>query len=117
MATLTVVVQNHLSPLLNLLGSMYSADVGLSDKWLNDGTSIYIVNNGGGSSITLTEVYGPNAIFNGVTQTNLTRAIPAGDWAICGPYPTGIYNDVNGYMNVQYSAVTTVKVMPLKVGT
>jgi hypothetical protein len=94
------------------LSTAAAADVA-GDKWLNDGSQFLYVKNGDSGSHTVTLVFGPGAVVDGVTPTSHAVAVAAGATKLIGPFPTTIYNDVNGFMNVTYDAVTVVTVLAL----
>src|SRR5579871_3542212 len=85
-----------------------AADAGKSDKFLNTGSQFFYCNNAGGSPITLTLTYGTGGTIDGQTLPNRTITVTNGHSVLVGPFPTNLYNDANGYMNVSYSAVTSV---------
>src|SRR5262245_13087757 len=83
------------------------------DSFPNTGTESFIINNGGASPVTVTFRAGPNACsfgLSGGTSHDLPIAVAAGERRVIGPFPTSRFNDVNGNVQVTYSAVTTVTV-------
>jgi hypothetical protein len=86
-------------------------------KWLNSGAETLVVNNGSGGSLTVTLHYGPGAVFDGSTVSNKTVSVPSGDIMEIGPFPQGIFNDVNGYATATFSTVTSVTVVARKTGS
>jgi hypothetical protein len=86
------------------------AATGGGDSWANTGSEIFVINNGGGSPITLTLVDGPGGTIDGQVLPNRTVSVLAAKTFVIGPFQTNIYNDANGLMNVTYSAVTSVTV-------
>lgn len=90
-----------------------AADVA-GDSVANPGGDIaFIVKNASGSSINVTldiRAAGPD----GATVTDPVVAIAAGATKMIGPFPTGIYNDASGRVNITYSDVTTVTVMAVR---
>ena len=112
MALQTVYNTNHQVGQLDLLTAMVAADAGLTDWWVNTGNELVVINNAGGSGITVTENLGTNASVDGLTPTARTKSIAAGKWAILGPYPPTIYNNTaNSFMTLGWSAVTSVKLL------
>lgn len=116
MATLTVTSVTR-SGVLDIDSTAVAADAGLSDKFINDGKVLFYINNGGGGSITVTLVFSPTALIDGQAPTNRTITVVNGKRALVGPFPQSTYNDSSGYMNIQYSAVTSVKVLAFENGT
>jgi len=117
MATLTVTTINHATGVLDLVASATAADAALSDKWTGTGKEMLFVNNAGGSPCVVTETYGVGGTVDGVALVSRTKSVASGKSAILGPYPTGLFNDANSFMNVSYNQVATVKVLPFVIGT
>lgn len=112
--TLTPVVTNRTAG-INLGSAPVAANVA-GDSWLNTGKEMFFIKNGSGGSINLTEVLPATAVIDGIAPTPRVIAIAAGASLILGPFPQGTYNDVNGFMNFTYSAVTTVTVLAFYLG-
>jgi hypothetical protein len=91
------------------------AATGGGDFWAGTGAEWLVVNNGGGSPITVTLVH--QGTIDGQSLTNLTVSVTNAHTEIIGPFPVGLYNDGSGNVNVTYSAVTSVKVAVYKLGT
>jgi hypothetical protein len=73
-----------------------------------------IVRNGGGSSINVTIPRYPATDAEGVAETALVVAVPAGGERWIGPlYGTRYTNPATGNVEVAYSAVTSVTVAPI----
>jgi hypothetical protein len=116
MATLTVVNSGRTGSLTtDLVSQMLAADVGLTDKFINDpnGQTLFIVNNTGASTCTITLLMNGVKI-DGILPANPTVALAAGKQGIIGPFPVQWYTDANGFANVSYSQVAGVKVLPYK---
>jgi hypothetical protein len=107
--TLTPVATNRTAG-INLGTAPVAANVA-GDSWLNTGKELFFIKNGGGSPITLTEVLAGTALIDGITVPSRTLSVGAGVSLILGPFATGPYNDVNGFMNMTYSAITSVTVL------
>jgi len=82
------------------------------DYFANDGQTFLIVKNGDASDHTVTAAI--QASVDGVTPTGAAHNIVAGHTAILGPFPTGIYNDTNGRVQLSYSATTSMTCMAVK---
>ena len=78
----------------------------------NDGKVVLEVKNGSGAPINVT-FQTPGSV-DGNAIADLVVAVPAGGDKICGPFPPGIYNQADGTMYVDFSAVTTVTVAALR---
>ena len=115
MAVQTIQVENHQTG-LSFTNLAVAADAGLTEKWAGSGAEMLMINNGGGSAITLTENYGPGGTVDGQALPNRTFSVPAGATVVRGPYPPSLFNDSTGNMNIGWSAVTSVKLMVFKMG-
>jgi hypothetical protein len=102
MATLTAIVPTVAGV---SLGS--AAAAGGGDKFLNTGNELLYIKNGGGSTITLTL---DAQTVSGLTITDPTVSVAAGAEKIVGPFDPRYFCDANGYLNLSYSAVTSVTV-------
>jgi hypothetical protein len=51
---------------------------------------------------------------DGLTVTDRTVSIPAGESRMIGPFPPSIYSDVNGYAHVKCAPVTDVTIKALR---
>lgn len=87
-----------------------AADVA-GDSFTNDGKTMLYIYNGAGAPITLTLVV--QYTVDSKAVTNPTLSVTNGEGRLVGPFPTQIYNDANGRVNVTYSAVATVTVKVL----
>jgi hypothetical protein len=84
--------------------------VASSDSFQNNGARILHVKNASGGSINVT-IDDPNS----ATPSNATSfnpdvvvAVAAGAEKYIGPFPPARFNDANGFVNVSYSAITSV---------
>jgi hypothetical protein len=107
MATLTVVDAKRSGNGQDLVGV---AAAGGGDSFPNDGSTILVIKNGGGSPITLTCV--TTITIDGLAVTDLTATIGAGETRAVGPFPTNYYSTT---VSLTYSGVTTVNVCALRV--
>lgn len=108
MAVLTPVVAGGLTG----AAVVYVAAAGGGDSFANDGNTEFRVKNGSGSSINVT-VNSQTPCSQGFDH-DIIVAVGAGAEKVIGPFEKGRFNDVNGRVNVTYSAVTTVTVVPVK---
>lgn len=110
MATITPVTPD-------LDGEQFSptAAAGGGDQFANTGSERFYIKNGDASSHDVTFDC-PNACSFGVTNAahDVTVSVPAGEEYLIGPFPKGRFNDVNGFVQVTYSAVTSVTVGVIK---
>lgn len=78
------------------------------DSFDNDGRTMFIVKNGGGSPITVT--FDSLVPSNYGTDVNVVGTVAAGQTWFFGPFDPARFNDANGRVGVAYSAVTSVTV-------
>lgn len=91
----------------------YVAAAGGGDKFANpDGATSLRVKNGSGVSINVT-VNSQQQCSHGFDH-DVIVAVAAGAEKVIGPFAKGRFNDVDGNVNVTYSAVTTVTVVPVR---
>ena len=83
------------------------------NKFSNDGRIILQVGNGGGSPITVT-IQTPGTVDD-LAVSDRTVTVGDGDTKLIGPFPPGIYNQSDGMVYVDFSAVTDVTVAALRV--
>jgi hypothetical protein len=102
---------------INLTTLAASADGTNGNSWPNTGTQTLIVINGGGSTCTVTLIWGIGSTIDGQTPSERTVAVLAGDTAEIGPFPQTIYNDIHGNASVTYSQVSSVTVVVRQTGT
>ena len=100
---------------LNMENVAVAADAGLSDKWAGTGLEFLYVSNGGAGSITAT--FPIQFTVDGQTVASKTVSIPNGKHMLIGPFPTSTYNDSQGNVNVNWSAVTSVTISVVRLGS
>ncbi len=105
MAVLTV-VQASITPAVNTL---VAAAVG-GDSFPNSGVERFRVRNGSGGSITVTVAAQSAVGCPAGTLHNVVLTVAAGAEQVVGRLDPNRFNDVNGRVQVTYSAVTTVTV-------
>lgn len=113
MASLAVQTSDRAGITWNLTDNATAAGAS-GDYFANDGSTLLFIVNGDVADTTLTETLSPTATVDGQAATSRTVTITAGKSYILGPYPTVNYSDVNGNMNLAYSSVTSLKVLPFK---
>jgi hypothetical protein len=113
-ATLAVTVVSRAGQDLTTLA--VAADAAKTDKFLNTGSQFVWINNGSGADITVTLNYGVGGTIDGQALPARVVTVTKAHSVLVGPFPTGLYNDANGYMSITYSAATTVTVCPLLLG-
>ena len=110
MATaLTVSTVARAGIVLSTLGT--SAD-GAGNNFLNTGNEFLYIKNASVGTITVTLVN--QLTIDGAAVTAKTVAILTLTEVLIGPFPTEIYNDANGKMNVTWSGVTSTTVLACK---
>ena len=79
------------------------------DQFANDGRKLLLIEhtNDAGSTVTLTADVQKSV--DGETVTDKTIDIGAGETHLIGPFPTGIYNDNDGNVQLTYSAATDIE--------
>ena len=106
MATLTAIVPTYAGVSLGAA----AAAVG-GDKFVNTGNELLYIKNGGGSTITLTL---DAQTVAGLTITDPTVSVAAGAEKIVGPFDPRYFTDSSGFLNLSYSAVTSVTVAVIR---
>lgn len=88
---------------------------GGGDTFVNNGKTLFYVNNGSGGDITVTFAAQNTVNVDGqsLTVSNLAVVVSAGTAKIVGPFPAGIFNNSSGAVAVTYSGVTSLTVRPL----
>lgn len=104
MATLTIQEINRTG-----ITPSYAAAAGGGDQFANNGRVFTQHKNTSGGNITVTFV--TQAAIDGLAVTDLTVVVPltTGD-KMTGPFPTDIYNDSSGNVQMTYSGVTNLTV-------
>ncbi len=108
MATLTVATAVRTG--VDMAGA---ACAGGGDAFANTGQEVLQIYNGDSGSHNVTVV--TQATSDGLTVSALVVAVAAGVTKTIGPFPPGLYNDVNGLVQLTYSAVTAQTAKVLKV--
>lgn len=79
-----------------------------------DGKAEFWINNGGGASINVTILVQNPSQFTAsgvpVTLASIVVAVPAGTSRLFGPFSPSAYNDAAGFVQITYSAVTSVTI-------
>ena len=80
------------------------------DAFLNTGRELLVVEhtNGGGSDVTLTVT--TTQTIDGEAVDDKTITIGAGERHLIGPFPTNIYNDQDGKVQLGWSSETDIEV-------
>lgn len=95
-----------------LINPTFAAAAVGGDTFTNDGKTIFIIKNGGGSPVTPTF----DSLLNcdqGVDH-NVGTAIPTAQDGYFGPFPPSRFNNGSGKVSVTYSGVTSVTVAAVK---
>ncbi len=112
MARTTLSVQEIVTTGLDPVYEAANAD---GEKIANNGRTFVHVENGSGASVTVT-VQHPGTV-DGLAVADLAVAVPAGEDRMIGPF-TGRFEQTGsdeGYVYVDFSAVTTVTVAALRI--
>lgn len=108
MATLTVVTPTYAG--LQISGVAAS---GGGDSMPNDGRTLLVVQNNGGSTITVTIT--PSGPAAGLSYQAVAGVVASGTIKVFGPFPTQQFNNVNGQIPISYSSVTSLLVSAVQV--
>jgi hypothetical protein len=94
----------------------YAAAASGGDQFLNDGRTFIQLKNTNAGNRTVTIVTQATAAGRAIADDAVVIPLTVGDKMI-GPFPTGIYNDANGYVQLTYDAVTDVTIGVFKLPT
>jgi hypothetical protein len=72
------------------------------DSFVNDGRTLAAIYNSHGSA-SRTVSFDIQKTVDGQDPPSITVTLTAGQTKLVGPFPTGIYNDANGRVQVTYS--------------
>jgi len=103
MATLTAVAPARAVNPFALAGA---AELG--DEFVNDGKKLFVVNNGSGAAVEVT--FATQKTVDGEAIADKVVDVPNGEQHLLGPFPTDIYNDGDGKVQVTYEDHTSVTV-------
>lgn len=92
---------------------VYVAASATGDSFPNNGRVMLHVKNGGASPITVTIVSAKTCNFG--FQHDITVTVNASSEKMIGPFPPERFNNDQGMVQVNYSAVTSVTVAALEV--
>lgn len=99
-------------------GHTLSAAAGGGDQFKNDGRTFLLVLNEDASGITVTVTAQAtafsDALMGPATKSDGGGAVAAGKAALFGPFKQAAFNDSSGFVQVTYSAVTSVTVAAIK---
>lgn len=93
------------------------AAAGGGDSFDNNGLTLFVVNNASGGAITVTfdDPGSPAPPSAAAFNPDVAVSVPAGARRTFGPFKPFRFNDANGRVNVTYSGVTSLTVMPLRI--
>jgi len=80
----------------------------------NTGKEFITINNGSGTTLTVTLPFASTVNVDTVDPTDRTVSILAGARKIMGPFPPSLYSNASGQVAINYSAVTDVTVGAFK---
>ena len=103
MATLTAVAPARAANELTLVAAAAGGD-----DFVNDGKKLLVVNNGDVDALTVTIT--TQMEVDGEAIADKTVSVPAGEMHLIGPFPTNVYNDGDGKVQVGYGDETSVTV-------
>ncbi len=90
-----------------------AACAGGGDAFANSGQELLLITNADGSPHTVTIV--TQVTSDGLAVTALAVVCAAGKTTAIGTFPTAIFNDTNGLVQLTYSAVTSMSAKVIKV--
>lgn len=92
--------------------SPVAADAGLSDTFVNDGKTLFLVFNGGGSAcvITVDLALDPHSDEPTQSSTASNISVPNGEDHVLGPFPVTKFGTV---VTINYDQVASVTVLPI----
>jgi hypothetical protein len=97
------------------LSPSYGTCAGGGDQFLNASNTFIHVKNGDASPHTVTIV--TQSTSDGLAVADRAVAIPAGEERLIGPFPSAIYDDGNGKVQLTYDAVTSMTIAALRLGS
>lgn len=92
---------------LRVDNALVAASAG-GDTFVPDRDTSIVVNNGGGTAVTVTVVT-PGTVI-GLPIADVSVSVPAGQRFEIGPFPYEFFADVSGFASITYSSVTSVTV-------
>ena len=87
--------------------------VSSADEFANDGRTFLDVNNGSGSSVTVT--FTTPGTVGGIAIENPANAVAAGARKRFGPFDPSVFNAADGNVDVAFSATTTITAEPVRI--
>lgn len=101
-----------------VLDTVDTAAAAGGDTFTNTGNTLFYVNNGGGTSVTVTftaqSTNVSKAGYGNVSIADTTVSVAAGATTLIGTFPTARFNNSSGKVAVSYSGVTSVTVAAIE---
>lgn len=91
----------------------YESAAADGDAFINDGKTILAINNGSGTSITVTVATAGQV--EGLAIDDVAIVVAAGALVMAGPFSRTVFNDSTGKVQLTYSDVTSLGVKAFKV--
>lgn len=107
--TLTLTTANaYAGGILDLDAAAVAVDASNGNQFANDGRTRLYVKNGSGSPLTVT--YNIPSTIRSLSGaiTTITKTVAAGKVAVLGPFNPALFNQTTGYVQVSWSAGTTI---------
>lgn len=115
MATLTVQVIDSSDTTTGLVPTFDSADAGLTDEFINDGKTFFMVKNGGGGGINIT-INSRQDCDQGFDH-NYVVALGAGNDVLIGRFGKPRFNQTTTELvTASYDSVASVEVAAIQLG-
>lgn len=97
----------------------FTAAAGGGDQFLNAANTVLLVKNEDASSKDVTITAQSTSVntpgYGPTTKADTVHTVAAGETAIIGTFGSRAFNDSSGYVQITYSAVTSVSVAVLKI--
>lgn len=115
MATLTVQVIDSSDTTTGLVPTFDSADAGLSDEFINDGKTFFMVKNGGAGAIVIT--INSRQLCDQGFDHNYVVSLGAGNDVLIGRFGKPRFNvPVTELVTASYDSVASVEVAAIQLG-
>lgn len=93
----------------------FAAADAAGDSFANTGREALLVQNNDVGARTVTVV--TQATVDGLAVADLQITVPAGELHLIGPFAKGVYDDVNGEVQITYNDATNVNVAVVRIAS
>ena len=84
------------------------------DAFANTGRELVLLTHTNGAGATETLTVAMQKTIDGEDVPDKTVSIGAGETHLLGPFPTGLYNDVDGKVQLSYSSETDLELLVIQ---